>query len=200
MVTYVPVPQERVGLEFDEFLCLLYPGVSKGFLRRAIREGDIEVVGAKPLASHKMKLTDVVAVHTNEEDFPARTKGGTHSPTILFEDERVLVIDKPAGMAVEPERWDKEAPCVSGMLLDWAGEETDENLRPRLAHRIDKDTSGVLLVAKDLEAERELRMAFENRTVNKVYWALVDGEFPRRTGKRCASIACWLPSPNGWGA
>ena len=98
-------------------------------------------------------------------------------------------------MAVEPERWDHAAPCVTGMLLDWAEASGIEGLRPRLVHRIDKDTSGALLVAKDLEAERELRQAFEARTVNKTYWALVDGEFPSDHGER-VRIDCMLaPEP-----
>ena len=185
MVTYHPVPVERVGLPLDEFLCLLYPGVSKGFLRGAIRDGEIEVVGEETIPSRRLRISDVICVHVDETAFPRRKAPRGQrlgAPTILFEDERVLVVDKPAGIAVEPERWDPGGPCVSRWLTEWAQGQGD--YRPRLVHRIDKDTSGALLAAKDLDAERELRQAFEAHTVDKVYWALVDGEFPGAPGER----------------
>ncbi|MFT4647989.1 MAG: 23S rRNA pseudouridine1911/1915/1917 synthase [Planctomycetota bacterium] len=189
MVTYHPVPEERVGLEFDEFLCLLYPGVSKGFIRRAIREGDIEIVGKKPQETKRLRMQDVIAVHLEESEFPKRVKGAPTQIEVLFEDDSVMVINKPAGIAVEPERWDKEAPCITGMLLDWAAAQAAEGaepIRPRLVHRIDKDTSGALLVAKNLEAERELRRGFEGKTIEKRYLALVEGEFPAQDGESIA--------------
>lgn len=189
MVTYHPVPEERVGLEFDEFLCLLYPGVSKGFIRRAIRDGSIEIVGRAPRETRRLRMQDVIAVHLEESDFPKRVKGTGNKIEVLFEDDSVMAINKPAGIAVEPERWDKEAPCITGMLLDWAKtqvEEGEEPIRPRLVHRIDKDTSGVLLVAKNLEAERELRKGFEAKTILKHYLALVEGEFPAKDGEQIA--------------
>ncbi len=189
MVTYHPVPEERVGLEFDEFLCLLYPGVSKGFMRRAIREGNIEIVGKEPRETRRLRMQDVIAVHLEESEFPKRVKGGIGKLQVLFEDDNVMVINKPAGIAVEPERWDKNAPCITGMLLDWAEAQAGEGaepVRPRLVHRIDKDTSGALLVAKNLETERELRKGFEAKTIDKHYLALVEGEFPAQDGERIA--------------
>ncbi len=189
MVTYHPVPEERVGLEFDEFLCLLYPGVSKGFMRRAIREGNIEIVGKEPRETRRVRMQDVIAVHLEESEFPKRVRGGKTKIEVLFEDESVLVINKPAGIAVEPERWNKEAPCITGMLLEWAESQVAdgaEAVRPRLVHRIDKDTSGALLVAKNLETERILRKGFEAKTIEKHYLALVEGEFSAQDGERIA--------------
>src|SRR5690606_39268941 len=113
---------------------------------------------------------------------------------VLYEDEEVLVVDKPPGLAVEPERWERGNACVAGALLELAlgrsgidAAVPDEptaglDFRPRLVHRIDKDTSGALLVAKALEAERRLREAFEERRIEKVYLALVEGEHPLEDG------------------
>ncbi|HPF14290.1 MAG: RluA family pseudouridine synthase [Planctomycetes bacterium] len=198
MVTYFPVPEERVGLELDEFLCLLYPGASKGFLRSAIRDGDIEIVGKDALVARHLKAQDVICVHLEEHEIPRQRSTSKIELNILFEDDRVLVVDKPPGIAVEPERWDLEAPCVSGLLLDMAARRSeggDPAFRPRLVHRIDKDTSGALLVAKDLDAERELRQAFEAHRIQKVYWALVDGEFPAEPGERVRIDLALAPEP-----
>ncbi len=196
MVQYHPVPEERVGLPLDEFLCALYPGVSKGFLRAAIRDGSIEVVGEETVPGRRLRAADVICVHLDEESFPRRagSRGARQpAPDVLWEDERVLVIDKPPGIAVEPERWDPEGPCVSRWLTDWAA--TQGDYRPRLVHRIDKDTSGALMAAKDLDAERDLRQAFEAHQVNKVYWALVDGEFPAAAGERVRIEHRLAPDP-----
>ena len=193
MAIYHPVPEERVGLPLDEFLCLLYPGVSKGFLRAALREGEIEVVGEKSLAGRRVKATDVIAVHADETTFPRRLAPKMKAPEVLFEDEQVLVINKPDGLAVEPERWDPNGPCVSAQLNAWSPGVGD--YRPRLVHRIDKDTSGALMAAKTLEAERELCQAFEDHTVEKVYWAIVDGEFPAADGERVRIEHRLAPEP-----
>jgi 23S rRNA pseudouridine955/2504/2580 synthase len=99
-----------------------------------------------------------------------------------------LVIDKPSGLAVEPERWERTLACLSGDLLDLACERSDLapaeasaptaglEFRPRLVHRIDKGTSGAVLVAKHIESERRLREDFEGQRIEKRYLALVEGE------------------------
>jgi RluA family pseudouridine synthase len=87
---------------------------------------------------------------------------------VLFSDDSVLAVDKPAGMLSVPDRWDPDAPVVSSALAeDWG--------RLFVVHRLDKDTSGVLLYARNAEAHRVLSAAFEERTVKKVYRALVHG-------------------------
>ncbi len=98
---------------------------------------------------------------------------------VLYEDEAVLCLDKPAGIAVESERWNKQA----SNLIDELKSIESLAYRPRLVHRLDKGTSGVIAIAKDQEAERSLRMQFEHRTVSKEYFALVDGEVPGEGGE-----------------
>jgi RluA family pseudouridine synthase len=100
---------------------------------------------------------------------------------VLHEDEHVLAVDKPPHLACEPDRWD----ATRGHLLDsldaqFAAREVPPSLR--IVHRLDRDTSGVMLVAKTLEAERGLREAFEAQRVLKSYLALVEGEFSLADG------------------
>lgn len=188
---HLTVPEERVGLELDEFLCLTYPFANKGFLRAQVRDGGVLVDGAPAQPGHRLRPAEVISIQFSEEDLPRRPVAPDQPVEILYEDDAVLVANKPAGLAVEPERWKREAACMSGALLQAAvdrvdspeGEASSLDFRPRLVHRIDKDTSGVLLVAKDLEAERSLRAAFDSGGIQKDYFALVEGEHPLADGE-----------------
>jgi RluA family pseudouridine synthase len=178
-------------MELDEFLCLSYPQLSKGFLRRQVRDGKVLLDGNPTSPGHKLRENEVLIV-TFDPDIEIPDEPEPHVELeVLYEDEHVLAVDKPAGLASEPERWARGNACLSGALLDMAfdrgglerpedGEPTEhvEGLpfRPRLVHRLDKDTTGVVLVAKSLDAERSLRAAFEAGLVHKTYLALVEGE------------------------
>lgn len=182
------VPRERSGIELDEFLCLQFPLLNKGYLRRQVREGSVLVDGQPGRVSQRLKIDQVISIGFDLEDAPAAPAPPPKSLSILYEDEAVMVIDKPDGVAVEPERWARDAGCVSGALLELALERSGSDgnapleFRPRLVHRIDKDTTGCLLVAKTIEAERELREAFSDGRVQKSYLALVEGEHPLTDG------------------
>ena len=192
MTEHLVVSGERAGLELDEFLGLLYPSANKGFLRRMVNEGRVQLDGRPTRPSQRVRTDQVVSVDFDDEDLPERPVAPETSVPILHEDDAVLVVDKPAGLAVEPERWRRDAACLSGALLAEAversgGEDEQGNLaagalewRPRLVHRIDKDTTGCVLVAKHLEAERALRVAFEDGRISKRYLALVEGELAPR--------------------
>ena len=195
MPEYLPVPDDRVGIELDEFLCLAMPTQTKGFLRRQVREGRVTVDGQPALPAQRLRRGQVVILDVEEEadgDDPVPFRVPTISLTVLHEDEHLLVIDKPAGLAVEPERWLREAGSVAASLVDLAEARSEGDphglleFRPRIVHRLDKGTTGVLLVAKDLEAERELRAAFEARVVEKDYLALVEGEVHWADGEEVA--------------
>ena len=190
---YLTVPEEHVGLELDEFLCLLYPQVPKGRLRHEVRTGRVLVDGERVQPSVRLRSSQVLIVSIDEEllDRPLPTAPDVEV-AVLYEDDRLCCVDKPAGIAVEPERWFRDAATLSGALLARAkrGDREPQDdapaleHRPRLVHRLDKETSGVLLVAKDLEAERALRRAFEHGRVGKRYLALVEGEHPLADGER----------------
>jgi RluA family pseudouridine synthase len=182
----IVVPWERAGLELDEFLCLCFPGVGKGFLRRAVRDGQVLIDGMRAQPSQRLRADQVLLVDLDEEEAPLEPVAPEAEIPILYEDADVLVLDKPAGLAVEPERWARGAASLAGALLALARERGPEagplEERLRAVHRLDKDTSGVLVVAKHLESERFLRAAFEHGRVEKTYHALVEGEHPLAEG------------------
>ncbi len=189
MAEHLVVPEGHAGLELDEFLCLAYPLVSKGYLRRQVRDGFVLLDGAAVRPSVRVYAEQVVSVDFDEQGAPIRPVAPQEPVQILHEDAALLVVDKPPGLAVEPERWKRRAASLSGALIeesltrgggaDPSGRPAEGvvDFRPRLVHRIDKDTSGCVLVAKTLEAERALRAAFEEGKVEKTYLSLVEGEW-----------------------
>ncbi len=203
MTEYLEVADERVGLELDEFLCLIYPTASKGFVRRQIRAGRVLLDGGEAKPSDRLVAKNVVCVEFDESELPQAPRAPAVQIDVLYEDEQVIVVNKPSDLAVEPERWNPDAPCLSGALLEAVAARAPESsargafhggdvragelggettagisFRPRLVHRIDKDTSGCVLVAKSLASERTLRRAFEAGDIHKQYLALVEGEYP----------------------
>ncbi len=195
-VQYIPIPPERAGMELDEFLCLSFPLLTKGFLRRQVRDGKILVDGGPATPSQKLQVDQVLVIDMEEPDGDQPSAGFVPPRVeipVLYEDAHVMAVDKPAHLAAEPERWAKDNACLSRALMDIAldraglargergGAHSSEpveglEFRPRLVHRLDKDTTGVVLVAKTIEAERRLREAFDAGAVRKTYLALVEGE------------------------
>ena len=194
MSDYVVVPEDRAGLELDEFLCLLFPRLNKGFVRRSVRDGAILVDGRTVQPSHRLRTDEVLTIDfEGMEDAPAAPVAPAEPIPILFEDDDVMIVDKPAGLAVEPERWARDRATLSGALLQLAehrsgrdGEEGPSRplrYRLRLVHRIDKDTTGAVIVAKNIETERFLRKSFDAGDVAKAYLALVEGEHALADGE-----------------
>ncbi|MDG1500861.1 MAG: RluA family pseudouridine synthase [Planctomycetota bacterium] len=193
MVEVMVVVAERAGMELDELLCLERPALNKGFFRRNIRDGVITVDGAEILPNHRVQEGEVVIMNFDQDTLYPRA---LHAPSVklevIFENDDIIVANKPAGVASEPERWAAESGSMAGAFLAHAlghepvNDEDEDSLewRPRLLHRLDKDTSGVLVAAKNLDAERVLRTAFEGAAktgahdIEKTYLALVEGEWP----------------------
>jgi 23S rRNA pseudouridine1911/1915/1917 synthase len=193
---HLPIPPERSGMELDEFLCLSFPLLTKGFLRRQVREGKVLLDGQRTVPGHRLRWNQVILVDFEEdEEAPTPPVAPAIEIPVLYEDEHVIAVDKPADLAAEPERWARGNASLSGALLSLALERSDVDptdplvptqgleFRPRLLHRLDKDTTGVVLVAKTIEAERQLRAAFDAGTVHKSYLALAEGEYPLSDGE-----------------
>jgi 23S rRNA pseudouridine1911/1915/1917 synthase len=194
MTEHIVVPRDRAGLELDEFLCLHFPEFTKGFLRNAVRDGLVLLDGMRTQPSTRLRVDQVLIVDLDDAEAPPAPVAPEAEIPILFEDADLLVVNKPSGLAVEPERWARDSASLAGALLALArarsaGAEDDPeasggplDLRLRAVHRLDKHTSGALVVAKHIEAERALRGAFEHEQVRKTYFALVEGEHPLEDG------------------
>jgi 23S rRNA pseudouridine1911/1915/1917 synthase len=184
------IEQSLPGGRLDLFLRDRYPAVSRGALQRLIELGHIRVNGQMVKPTHTPRAGEQVEVYWPEaraseaqpEDIPL---------DILFEDKSLLVINKPPGLVVHPATGHEEHTLVNA-LLHHCGDSLSGIggvARPGIVHRLDKETSGCLVVAKNDEAHLALARQFEERTVEKLYDAIVLGELERDTGEIRASIA-----------
>ena len=177
------------GERLDKWLAGRLPDHSRTEIQRWIKEGLVRVNGRASKPGYKLEPGDVVEV-----DVPASQpyEGARPEPiplNILYEDEDLLVIDKPAGMVVHPAPGHTSGTLVNAILYhvpDLKGVGGVE--RPGIVHRLDKDTSGLLLVAKNDQAHRELQRQFKAREVEKVYLALVEGHLQPKVGRIEAPI------------
>jgi 23S rRNA pseudouridine1911/1915/1917 synthase len=187
MNDHLVVDIAQAGIELDEFLCRTFPLQSKRFLRRQVRSGKVLVDGEACSPSQRLRCDQVVSIDFDEEELEAEPlpSAPPAALAVLYEDEHVVVVDKPAALPVEPDRWDPTRPNLIGALHALAGNLGDDEsrFRPRLVHRLDKDTSGAVLAAKTIDAERALADAFEHGRVTKHYLALVEGEYPLDEGE-----------------
>lgn len=154
-----------------QFLFRHLPAFSRFALRQAAAEGACVVDGETVPASYRLKTGQTVEFSLAAE--PQRTILAEELPLeILYEDASLAVINKPSGMLVHPTSRERHGTVANALLGHWQG----ENRRPTFPHRLDRDTSGILLVAKNPAAATSLALQFENRQVHKRYVALVAGQ------------------------
>ncbi len=169
------VSQERGGERLDRYLADEVPGLSRSQAQRLIEDGHVQVAGRQAKANLAVKDGDRISVEL-PEPVPTSAQPEDIPVTVLYEDTDLLVVDKPAGMVVHPAAGHSSGTLVNALLhhvddLSGIGGE----LRPGIVHRLDKGTSGVMVVAKHDAAHEALARQFADREVEKEYVALVWG-------------------------
>ncbi|MBM4261668.1 MAG: RluA family pseudouridine synthase [Deltaproteobacteria bacterium] len=166
------------GKKLENFLKKEFP---IGYVRKLFRKNAVRVNGQRVRPNCLVRSGDSVQLYIQ---FEAQTKSGrsvavkTPLP-IVFEDNEILIIDKPAGLAVHEASGIQRRDTVIGIL---EAQYRAQPMRPRLVHRIDQDTSGLLLVAKNDQSKETLEGLFETKRVEKIYIALVSGRLPQPSG------------------
>lgn len=180
------LPSERL----DSFLREKFPEVSRGTLQRLIEEGHIRVNDEIVKPAHRPKAGQIVTIHWPVAR-PAEAQPEAIPVSVLFEDADLLVVNKPAGLVVHPAAGHEEHTLVNALLHHCAGQLSGIGgvARPGIVHRLDKETSGCLVVAKNDATHMALANLFSGREVTKVYQAIVCGELPRESGEIRAPIA-----------
>lgn len=176
------VSNDDDGMRIDRWFRQHYPTLSHGHLQKMLRKGQVRLDGGRVKANHRVQVGQVVRVPPIPTPTSSPKKSPTHHKVIsqedrdliqrlvIHRDEHVIVINKPAGLAVQGGSGTRRH--VDGMLGALVHKNDD---RPRLVHRLDKDTSGVLVVAVNANAARKLSSAFKSKEVRKLYWAAVNG-------------------------
>ncbi len=202
-VETLKVGPREAGLRLDRWFRLHFPDVTQGFLQKLLRTGQVRIDSRRAEANVRLEAGQQVRVPRMVRDPapaapsvappPGLSKGDRDfiSRMVLYEDEDVLVLNKPFGIAVQGGTGTKRH--LDGLLAGMADHYGD---RPRLVHRLDRDTTGVLLVAKHRDAAAKLGRIFQTRSAAKTYWALVKG-VPRPPQGKIEAALVKASGPDG---
>jgi 23S rRNA pseudouridine1911/1915/1917 synthase len=191
----IPVPAEAAGQRLDQFVAAQLPDTSRARVQQLIAEQKVLLNNASPKPSLKLKGGETIAILGDHQPPPLRAIAEDIPLDVLYEDEDLVVVNKPAGMMVHAgagatDRDRNRGTLVNALLhrfqtLSEVGGET----RPGIVHRLDKDTSGIILIARNDAAHRNLARQFSSRAVKKRYVALVHGWPDRQRGTINAPIS-----------
>ena len=173
---------EQAGLRVDQYVAQQVNDLSRSYVQKLLAVGRITVDGEVPKASYRVEEGQRVVLRVPPPE-PIEATAEPIPLTIVYEDEHIIVVDKPAGMVVHPAYGHRSGTLVNAVLAhcpDLAGIGGD--LRPGIVHRLDKDTSGLIVVAKDDAAHQHLQRQFKERTVDKMYLALTEGRLTAPRG------------------
>lgn len=187
METYEFTAKEKKRI--DVLVSEAYSSISRSYAKRLIEEGNILVNGSEVKSNYKTKEGDIVSV-TEEEPSPIEAEPENIPLDIVYEDESVLVVNKPRGMVVHPAAGNERGTLVNAALFHCMGSLSGINgkFRPGIVHRIDKDTTGLLVIAKDDEAHKSLTEQLADRSLSRIYYCLVNGNIKEDEGKIDAPI------------
>ena len=171
------VESVEVGKRLDQFVHARMPEHSRAFLQKLIREGHVHVGGKVAKQNYKVRAGDSVSVEIPAPR-PLDVAPEAIPLKILHEDRDLLVLDKSAGMVVHPAAGNQHGTLVSALLAHCGSTLSGIGgvMRPGIVHRLDKDTTGVMVVAKTSQALRNLKQQFKQHKVEKRYQALVVGK------------------------
>ncbi len=177
------VSEENRGERLDLFLAGRLKDYSRSRLQGLIREGKVLVNGAKTKPHHRLTPGEKVEIQ-----LPPSGEEGPQPQSIpldvIYEDADIIVVNKPPGLLVHPVKVGRSGTLVNALLARAGRLSTGGGpLRPGIVHRLDRDTSGVLVAAKNDEAHRELTRQFKERLLEKIYLALVRGNPPAARGE-----------------
>lgn len=202
-VETIAVKRDEAGLRLDRWFKIHFPDVTYGYLQKLLRSGQVRVDSKRVLANARLETGQEIRVPRIARE-PAKRPPSVVPPpglskadrtliesAILYEDEDVLVLNKPFGIAVQGGTGTKRH--LDGILAGMVDRFGD---RPRLVHRLDRDTTGVLLVAKHRDAAAKLGRVFQTRSAAKTYWALVKG-VPRPAQGRIEAALVKDAGPEG---
>ena len=184
-MTRLRVPAESAGARLDRFLAELPEIGSRAVAERLVRSGNVRVDGRARPKSHRLEGGEELQFEAPAPRL-SELEPEQMDLHVPYEDEHLLVVDKPAGLVVHPSAGHRSGTLVHGLLaLDAEGGDED---RPGIVHRLDRDTSGLLVVARSPEAHRRLQELVRARALTREYVALVAGRPRSRRGTIDAAI------------
>jgi 23S rRNA pseudouridine1911/1915/1917 synthase len=190
----LPVPDEAAGQRIDQFLAAQLD-ISRSRAQLLLEQGSVQIDGAQPRASLKLRGGETIVVTGEPHPAPLKAAPQDIPLNVVYEDDDLAVIDKPAGMMVHAGSGATDDARHRGTLVNallyrfQSLSATGGDMRPGIVHRLDKDTSGLIIVVKNDRAHAKLAAMFSGRAIRKTYIALVHGELARPRGSITAAIA-----------
>ncbi len=170
------------GIRLDKYLTKEFPELSRSYLQRLIEQGYVKVGNTLPKTSYKLKAGDKLTV-TLPPPVVISLVPEPMPVAVVYEDRDLVVVDKPAGVTVHPAPGHSSHTLVNALLAHCPElAEMDNSLRPGIVHRLDKDTSGLIIVAKNRVTQQHLVNQFKSRSVKKGYLVLVRGKVTPERG------------------
>lgn len=175
------------GTRLDRYIAMHLPDLSRAAVQRLIDDAYVLVDGIARKASYRVRVGETIHVRIPPPE-PATPRAENIPLDILYEDDDLLVINKPAGMVVHPAAGHQEGTLVNAILAHCPNLNVGGVERPGIVHRLDSETSGIIVIAKNDAALRDLQAQFKTRRVHKTYLALVEGIVQPPRGKIDAPI------------
>ncbi len=169
-------------LRVDKYLMNFIEGATRNKIQQAAKDGNIYVNDKPVKSNYKVKGNDVIKVLFAYPPYENLLVGEDIPIDVVYEDDDLLVVNKPAGMVVHPGHGNYSGTLINALIYHFDNLPKNSNERPGLVHRIDKDTSGLLVVAKTEEAMTHLAKQFFNKTSERIYYALVWGNVEEDEG------------------
>jgi 23S rRNA pseudouridine1911/1915/1917 synthase len=191
----IEVPVEAAGQRLDQFLTAQLEGVSRSRVQMLMDQGDVLVAGEREKASMKLRGGERITITGEPRPIPLKATAEDIPLDVVYEDADLAVVNKPAGMMVHAGSGQSEDARSKGTLVNALLyrfkklSATGGDLRPGIVHRLDKDTSGLIVVAKNDRAHAALGEMFASRQMRKTYIALVQGAVERERGTINAAVA-----------
>jgi len=189
------VPSEAAGQRLDHFVATQLEGVSRSRVQLLLDQGDVLVNGSSARSSLKLRGGEQILITGDPHPAPLKAIAQDIPLDVVYEDQHFAVINKPAGMMVhagagESEDARNRNTLVNALLFRFrALSSTGGDLRPGIVHRLDKETSGLIIVAKSDAAHARLAALFSTRRIHKTYIALVQGWVERQKGTISAGLS-----------
>lgn len=168
---------QTAEVRLDKYITSFVENASRNKVQQAIKDGYVKVNGQKESKSYIMQAGDEIYIELPIAP-PPEAKPEKLDLEIVHEDDDIIVVNKKAGRVVHPAYGNWTGTLVNGLMHhvdELAGDEDDENLRPGIVHRLDKDTSGLLVVAKNEETLTDLSKLFSEKDIERTYWAIIWG-------------------------
>ena len=189
-------------MRLEDFLFDRFRTLSKLYLRDLVKTEKCEVNGRFENRGYRLRANDFVELELEPTRQNSMVPEEIHLP-IVHEDDDLVIVDKPAGMLVHPSHRDKSGTVLNALSHYLNLDPSRPHIRPGLIHRLDKDTSGLLVIAKNARSHRKIASQFEKKTVEKKYLALVEGSVTEAEGTIEAPIGrypeekIWAVKPDG---